>query len=160
LQANFQTSQKHIRSGFPKVLQGEAITLPQEQEDTPPGFGQETQDKVNPKEIPRETERSSQNEEALQTENLEKETKKRSGTPPESSKSTPPSSLVVDVNIPKAIYETRSTKIGSPIASLTPLQFAFGLPQMGAIYVSDLTPISKDEILLLIIFSAKKGRLS
>jgi hypothetical protein len=32
------------------------------------------------------------------------------------------------------------------MASLTPLQSAFGLPHMGAIYVSDLTSISRDEI--------------
>ena len=65
LQANFQTFQKHRQSGLPKVLQGEAITLPREQEYTPLGFGKEAQDKVNPKEIPQGTERSFQNEEAL-----------------------------------------------------------------------------------------------
>jgi hypothetical protein len=38
LQASFQTFQKHRQSGLPKVLQGEAITLPREQEDTPSRF--------------------------------------------------------------------------------------------------------------------------
>jgi hypothetical protein len=159
LQASFQTFQKHRWSGLPKVLQGEAITLPQRQEDTPPGLRQETQDKVNPEEIPQETERSSQNEEALQTENPETETERRPGTPPESSKSTPPSSPAVDVNIPKAIGETRSTELGSPIASLTPLQSTFGLPQMGAIYVGDLTPISRDEIPPSDYFFSKKRKV-
>jgi hypothetical protein len=42
LQASFWTFQKHRRSGIPKLLQGEAITLPQEQENTPPGFEHET----------------------------------------------------------------------------------------------------------------------
>jgi hypothetical protein len=41
---------------------------------------------------------------------------------------------------------TRSTELGIPITSLTPLHSTFGFPQMGAIYVSDLTPISRDEI--------------
>jgi hypothetical protein len=159
LQASFQTFQKHRQSGLPKVLQGEAITLPQEQEDTPPGFGQEAQDKVNPEEFPQETERSSQNEEALQTENPETEAERRPRTPPESSKSTPPSSPVVDVNIPKAMGETRSTELGSPIASLTPLQSTFGFPQMGAIYVSDLTPISRDEIPPSDYFFSKKRKV-
>jgi hypothetical protein len=159
LQASFQTFQKHRRSGLPKLLQGEAIILPQEQEDTPPGFGQEAQDKVNPKEFPQDTERSSQNEEALQIENLETEEERRPRTPLESSKSTPPSSLVVDGNIPKAIGETRSIDIGSPIASLTPLQSAFGLPHMGAIYVSDLTPISRDEIPPFDYFFSKKRKV-
>ena len=67
-------------------------------------------------------------------------------TPPESSKSTPPSSPIFDVIIPEAMGETRSTELGSPITSLTPLQSAFGLPQMRDIYVGDLTPISRDEI--------------
>ena len=48
LQASFHTFQKHRQSGLPKALQGEAISLHQEQEDTPPGFKQEAQDKVNP----------------------------------------------------------------------------------------------------------------
>jgi hypothetical protein len=52
LQYSFQTFQKHRRSGLPKVLQGETITPPWEQEYTPPGFGQETQGKVNPEEFP------------------------------------------------------------------------------------------------------------
>jgi hypothetical protein len=42
LQANFHTFQRHRQTGLPKVLQGESITLPQEQEDTPPGFKQGT----------------------------------------------------------------------------------------------------------------------
>jgi hypothetical protein len=87
------------------------------------------------------------------------EIERRYGTPPESSKSTPPSSSTIDVNIPKAIGETIFTELGSPIASLTPLQSAFGLPQMGAIYVSDLTPISRDEIPPFDYFSAKRGRI-
>jgi hypothetical protein len=41
LQASFQTFEKHRQSGLPKVLQGEAITLHQEQEDTPLGFDKE-----------------------------------------------------------------------------------------------------------------------
>jgi hypothetical protein len=86
------------------------------------------------------------------------ETERRSRTPPESSKSTPPSSPSFDVNIPKAIGETRSTELGSPIASLTPLQSTFGLPQMRAIYVSNLTPISRDEIPPSDYFFSKKRK--
>jgi hypothetical protein len=48
LQASFYTFQNHRISGLPKVLQGEAITLPREQEDTPPGFKEEAQDRFNP----------------------------------------------------------------------------------------------------------------
>jgi hypothetical protein len=39
-----------------------------------------------------------------------------------------------------------STELGSPRASLTPLQSAFGFPQTRALFVDDLTSISIDEI--------------
>ena len=54
--------------------------------------------------------------------------------------------------------ETRSTEVGSPITSLTPLQSTFGLPQMWAIYVGDLTPISRDEIPPSDYFFSKKRK--
>jgi hypothetical protein len=155
LQISFQTFQRHRQSGLPKVLQGEAIALPQEQGDAPPGFRQEAQDKANPEYFPHETKGSSQNEEALQTkypektlqiEDLETEEDRRPRTPPEISRSTPPSSPTVDIVIPEIVGETRSTELGIPITFLTPLQSTFGFPQMGDIYVSDLTPISRDEI--------------
>ena len=48
--------------------------------------------------------------------------------------------------MPKPIEEKGSTKLGIPIASLTPLESAFGFPQTGALFVDDLTSISIDEI--------------
>jgi hypothetical protein len=66
--------------------------------------------------------------------------------PLESNKITPPSSPGVDVNTPKAIGGKGSTELGSPIASLTPLQSSFGFPQTGALFVDDLTSVSIDEI--------------
>jgi hypothetical protein len=77
MQDSFQTFQKHKLSGLPKVLQGEEITPPQEKQDTPPSFRQETQDNVNPEKFPQETKGSSQNEEALQT--INPETKEKGG---------------------------------------------------------------------------------
>jgi hypothetical protein len=158
LQASFHAFQKHRWRRMPKVMQGEAITPPQEQEDSPPGFEQETQDKVNPEKFPQETEGSSQNEEALQTKNPETEAERRSRTPPKSSKSTTPSSPTIDIIIPEAMGEKRYTELGSPITSLNPLQSTFGLPQMGDIYVGDLTPISRDEITPSDFFFSKKRK--
>jgi hypothetical protein len=146
LQASFRTFQKHRRSGLPKVLQGDAIILPQEQENIPPGFEQEAQEKGNPKKVPQDTERPPQNKEASQTKKPEIEAKGRFGIPPESNKLTPPSSPDVDVNMPKEIEGKGSINLGSPIASLTPLQSTFGFPQTGALFVDDLTSISIDEI--------------
>jgi hypothetical protein len=76
----------------------------------------------------------------------ETEAKRRSRILPESSNITPPSSPGVDVNMPKAIGGKGSIELGSPIASLTPLQSTFGFPQTGALFVDDLTSISIDEI--------------
>jgi hypothetical protein len=113
---------------LPKVLQGEAITLPQEKENTPLGFEQEAQKKGNPEKVPQDIERPPQNKEALQMKKPKIEAERRSRIPPKSSNITPPSSPSVDVNMTKATKNKGSTKLGSPIASLTPLQSTFGFP--------------------------------
>jgi hypothetical protein len=46
----------------------------------------------------------------------------------------------------KKVGGTTSTKLGSPITSLTPLQSTYGNPHEGDLYVSDLEPLSRDEI--------------
>jgi hypothetical protein len=71
---------------------------------------------------------------------------KRLGRPPKSGKPTPTSSIKVDVNMPKAAGGKGSMELGSPITSLTPLQSTFGLPEMRALFVDDLTSIPIDEI--------------
>jgi hypothetical protein len=59
---------------------------------------------------------------------------------------------------PKKIGGTGSTKLGSPITSLTPLQSTYGDPQMGDLYVNDLKPISRDEIPSSDYFFSKKRK--
>jgi hypothetical protein len=102
---------------------------------------------------------SSQKVEVTKIENPGTKIEKRSETPPKSSKSIPPSSSTIHTDIPKTIGETKSTELGSPIASLTPLQSTFGLPQMGFIYASDLTPISRDVIPTFDYFFSKKKKV-
>ena len=46
----------------------------------------------------------------------------------------------------KKVGGRTSTELGSLITSLTPLQSTYGNPHEGALYVSDLEPISRDEI--------------
>jgi hypothetical protein len=87
---------------------------------------------------------------------LETKAERRSEIPPKSSKLTPPSSLVVDVNMPKAIEGKGSTDLGSPIDFLTPLQSAFGFPQTEALFVDDLTSISIEKIPPPDYFSSRK----
>jgi hypothetical protein len=61
-------------------------------------------------------------------------------------------------NVPEKIGGTTSTELGSPITSLTPLQSTFGTPHEGVLYVSDLEPISRDEIPSSDYFFSKKRR--
>jgi hypothetical protein len=140
-------------------LQGEATMPPPEQEKTPPGFGHKVQDKADTKENPQGAKGSSQNKEVPQTEKPGEERERRSGTPPESSKSTPPSSSIVHVDTSKTTREIKSTELGNPISSLTPLQSTFGLPQIGVIYASDLDPVSREEIPPSDYFFSKKRKV-
>jgi hypothetical protein len=48
-QTGFMSFQSHRRSCFPKILQGESMTPPPEQEGPPPGFETNVQDKENTK---------------------------------------------------------------------------------------------------------------
>jgi hypothetical protein len=60
---------------------------------------------------------------------------------------------------PQKIGGTVSTKLGIPITSLTPLQSTYGNPQEGSLYVSDLEPISRDEIPSSDYFFSKKRKV-
>jgi hypothetical protein len=100
-------------------------------------------DKLKDSEIP------PQNTEGSQT--------KEPGT--EKGKGLETSPIILD-DIPEKIGGTASKELGSPITALTPLQSTFGTPHEGVLYVSDLEPISRDEIPHLIIFSAKNEELS
>ena len=62
-------------------------------------------------------------------------------------------------DIPKKVGGTASTKLGRHITSLTPLQFTYGNPQMEVLYVSDLEPISRDEIPSSDYFFSKKRKV-
>jgi hypothetical protein len=60
-------------------------------------------------------------------------------------------------NIPKK-GGTTSTELGSLITFLTPLQSTYGNTQEGALYVSDLEPISRDDIPSSDYFFSKKSK--
>jgi len=89
----------------------------------------------------------SQETEVPQTEKYELGKDKELETPPE-----------ILGCFPKKIGGTGSTKLGRPITSLTPLQSTYGDPQMGALYVNDLKPISRDEIPSFDYFFSKKWK--
>jgi hypothetical protein len=66
---------------------------------------------------------------------------------------------IIPTDNPKTTKGAPSTELGSPITTLTPLQSSFGTPHLGAIYVSDLTPISIEEIPLIDYFFCKKRKV-
>jgi hypothetical protein len=68
------------------------------------------------------------------------------------------SPIVLD-DIPEKIGGTASKELGSPITSLTLLQSTFETPHEGCLYVSDLEPISRDEIPSSDYFFRKKRRV-
>jgi hypothetical protein len=144
---------------FPRYCREKQQPLLQNKKTLPQVSDKKAQDKEDTEENPQGAEGSSQNKEVPQTENPGEETERRSGTPPESSQSTPPSSSTVHVDTPKTTGETKSTELGNPIASLTPLQSTFGLPQIGVIYASDLTPVSREEIPPSDYFFSKKRKV-
>jgi hypothetical protein len=144
-QAGFTSFQRHRRSCLPKILQGEISTSLPEQEETPPGFETDTQDKSNDKDKLKDSEIPPQNTEGSQI--------KEPGT--EKGKGLETSPIILD-DIPEKIGGTASKELGSPITALTPLQSTFGTPHEGVLYVSDLEPISRDEIPPSDYFFSKK----
>jgi hypothetical protein len=146
-QVGFMSFQSHRRSCLPKSLQGESTTPPPEQEGPPPGFETNVQDKANTKGKMKEGEMPSQETEVPQIEKSEAGKGKELETPSE----IPESFL-------KKVGGTTSTELGSPITSLTPLQSTYGNPHEGTLYVSDLEPISRDEIPSSNYFFSKKRK--
>jgi hypothetical protein len=61
-------------------------------------------------------------------------------------------------DFPENVRGTSSKELGSPITTLTPLQATFGNPHEGFLYVSNLEPISRDEIPSSDYFFSKKQR--
>jgi hypothetical protein len=159
LQTNFLTFQKHGRSGLPKILRGESTTPPPAQGSIPPGFRSETHDKGIAEENLKKTEASSQKAEASPTEHPKLEPEVRFKTHSKSSQMIPLLSSDIPTDIPKIGGETQSSELGSPITSLTPLQSTFGTPHLEVIYVSDLTPISREEIPSSNYFLSRKTKV-
>jgi hypothetical protein len=135
LQTGFISFQSHRRSCLPKILQGESTTPPPEQEGPPPGFEIDVQEKDNTKGKIKESELPSQETGVPQIEKPETGKGKELETPSE-----------IPENFPKKVGGTTSIELGSPITSLNPLQSTYGNPHKGDLYVSDLEPISRDEI--------------
>jgi hypothetical protein len=159
LQANFLAFQKHRRAGLPKILQGESTNPPSEQESIPPGFELKSLDKRTTEENPKNSEVPSQRSETSQTEHPGSETDSKSETPLKPNQMIPPSSSTIPVDTPKTTEGTQLTELGSPITTLTPLQSTFGTPHLEVMYISELTPISIEEIPSSDFFFSRKRKV-
>jgi hypothetical protein len=153
------TFQKHTRARLPKILQGESITPPSEQESIPPGFEPKYLDKRTIEENPKNIEVSSQRPETSKTEHTGSKIDSKSEAPLKPNQMASPLSSTILVDTPKIAEGTQFTKLGRPIIALTPLQSSFGTPHLGAIYVSDLTPIYVKEIPSSDFFFNKKRKV-
>jgi hypothetical protein len=135
VQVAFASFQRNIRQCLPKILQGEISTSEHESESIPPGFKTIIQYDASSKDKSKDSEALPQNTEDPQSK--EAHIGKGKGI------QTNPTDLD---DFPETVGGTASTTLGSPITTLTPLQATFGNPHEGALYVSDLEPISKDEL--------------
>jgi hypothetical protein len=119
-----------------------------EQETIPPGFETIIQDKLSDKDKLKDSEIPLQNTESSQTKESQTEKGKGIETSP----------IILD-DIPENVGGTVSKELGSPTTALTPLQSTFGTPHEGVLYVSDLDPITRDEIPSSDYFFSKKRRV-
>jgi hypothetical protein len=146
-QVGFASFQRNRRQCLPKILQGKVSTSEKEQEIIPPGFETITQYDASDKGKLKDSEIPPQNTEISQTKETQIEKGKGAETNP----------INLD-DIPETVGGTTSQELGSPITALTPLQDTFENPHEGILYVSDLEPISKDEIPSSDYFFSKKWR--
>jgi hypothetical protein len=146
-QVGFASFQRNRRQCLPKILQGEVSTSEHESETIPPGFETIIQHDASGKDKSKDSEASTQNTEDSQS----KETHTGKG------KGVLTNPIDLD-DIPETVGGTASTELGSPITALTPLQATFGNPHEGVLYVSDLEPISRDEMPSSDYFFSKKRK--
>jgi hypothetical protein len=146
-QVGFASFQRNRRQCLPKILQGEMPTSEKEQEIIPPGFETIIQYDTSDKGKLKDSEIPPQNTESSQIKETQTEKGKGAETNP----------INLD-DIPETVGGTASQELGSPITALTPLQATFGNPHEGVLYVSDLEPISRDEIPSSDYFFSKKRR--
>jgi hypothetical protein len=123
------------------------MTPPPEKEEPPPSFEKNVQDKANTKGKMKEGEMPLQETKIFQTKKSKAGKGKELETPSE-----------ILESFLKKVGGTTSTELGSPITSLTPLHSTYGNPHEGALYVSDLEPISRDDIPPSNCFFSKKRK--
>jgi hypothetical protein len=146
-QVGFASFQRNRRQCLPKILQGEVSTSEHESETIPPGFKTIIQHDASGKNKSKDSEASTHNTEDSQS----KETHTGKG------KGVLTNPIDLD-DIPETVGGTASTELGSPITALTPLQATFGNPHEEVLYVSDLEPISRDEMPSSDYFFSKKRK--
>jgi hypothetical protein len=141
---------------LPKVLQGESVAPSSTQETVPPGFETGSSSKQDTEENPKSTKVLMQKVEASSSNPLGTQAKAQLEAFLKQGQDTSPSTPSKPVA--HTAEKQPSTEIGSPIASLTPLQSSFRIPSSEVIFIGDLTPISPEEMPPSDFFFSKKRR--
>jgi hypothetical protein len=155
--AEFYNFQRHRRNSLPKVLQGETPTSPATQEtatqslETGSSGGQDAQEHLE------KTEVLTQKGDTTLTNPPDDRTKVQAEALIKKGEEKPLSTP--DKSATHTVGQQPSTEIGSPIQSVTPLQYSRGNPSAEVVFIEDLTPISVEEIPPSDIFFSKKRRV-
>jgi hypothetical protein len=160
---DFYKFQEHRRSGLPKVLQGTVSKPPGSQQaeaEGPTGIGPDEQEAQGNTEktkvLKQESEGPSHEERSPGADNPDRQTEVRVEMPAKQVGDPlllTPNKLGTDAGV-----KNIPSEIGSPIPSVTPLQFSRGDPDAGAISIEDLMPITAEEFPPSEFFFSKKRR--
>lgn len=154
--AEFYNFQKHRRNSLPEILQGETL-IPQatEQVETQ-SLETRSSSKQDAQESLEKTDVLTQKEDTTLTDppsdHVETQTEALIKKGEEKPLSTPGKPTI------DAAGKQPSTEMGSPIQSVTPLQFSRGSPSAKVIFIKDLIPISAEEMPPSEFFFSKKRR--
>jgi hypothetical protein len=153
----FYNFQKHRRSSLPKVLQGKSLKSPDTQQAETQNPEVRSSAKQETLENQEKVEVSTQKGSIPETKILDNQGKDKKETIIKNREDKPPSSP--EKSTTEEAGKKLSTEIGNPIEVVTPLQFTRGNPNTEAIFISDFTPISVEEIPPTEFFFSKKRKV-
>jgi hypothetical protein len=157
-QVGFLSFQKHRRNSLPKVLQGESIATPPSQEAMPTGSESSHSDKHRVEGTPKSSEVLTQELKASLSGQLSPQALAQLEAFLNQGQDVPPSTPATPVVTSNTTEQQQSTKIATPITSLTPLQTSFGNPNSKLVFVGDLSPILPEEMPPSDLFFSKKRK--
>jgi hypothetical protein len=145
-QDGFVSFQKHGRNSLPKVLQGEKVATPPSQKARTTGSESSHSGQHKVEKTPKSSEVLTHKLEATLSDQLSPRKKAQLEAFLKQGQTVPPLSPTTLPGTSNTTDKQQSTKIGTPITSLTPLQYSLRNPNSKIFFVNDLTPISLEEM--------------